>query len=378
MTFKLSLRGDRVVWIIVFLLTVFGLLGVYSSTGALAYRFRDGNVEAYLFKHAALLALGYIGAYFVHKVDYRFWARVATPLLATALLLLVFTLTQGEEYQINRANRWVSLWGMSFQPSDLAKFALTVFLAKALAKRQERIKDFRKGFIPVFLVVLAVCGLIAPANLSTAALVFVSSTGLMYVAGVRFKYLAGLVGAGIAGTTFLILTVPRAATWKQRLHDYFMRIFDSAYEPHYQIVQSNVALVNGGFFGMGPGHSVQRNFLPHPYSDFIYSILVEEYGFLGGIIILSLFLWLMFRTLAVAVRAKTFGALLAFGLALTIVSQALINIGVTAGLLPVTGLPLPLVSMGGTSIVFTSVSVGVILSVARSLQSEGRDSSDDR
>jgi cell division protein FtsW len=190
----------------------------------------------------------------------------------------------------------------------------------------------------------------------------------MYVAGMRFKYLAGLAAAAGVGMTLLVLTVPRASTWKHRFYDYVLRIFDPAYEPHYQIVQSNIALVNGGLFGMGPGHSVQRNFLPHPYSDFIYSIIVEEYGWLGGVTILLLFVMLMFRTLVIVVRAKTFGGLLAFGLAFVIVFQALINMGVTAGLLPVTGLPLPLVSMGGTSIIFTSLSIGVILSVSRSLE----------
>ncbi len=363
---KISLRGDRVIWTIVFVLMVFGLLGVYSSTGALAYRFRDGDTESYLFKHAFLLGLGCATAYAVHLLDYRLLARAATPLLAASLLLLAFTLFQGEEYQVNRANRWLSFLGMSFQPSDLAKFALMVFLAKTLAKKQQQIKEFRKGFMPVFLVVLAVCGLIAPANLSTAMLVFFASVGTMYVAGIRFKYLAGLAGAAVVGMTLLVLTVPRASTWKHRFQDFVSRIFDPNYEPHYQIVQSNIALVNGGMFGMGPGHSVQRNFLPHPYSDFIYSILVEEYGFLGGFVVLTLFVLLMFRTLTVVVKAKTFGGILAFALAFVIVLQALINMGVTAGLLPVTGLPLPLVSMGGTSIIFTSLSIGVILSVSRS------------
>jgi cell division protein FtsW len=368
MVSKFSFQGDRVIWIIVFLLMLFGLMGVYSSTGALAYRFRDGDTEAYLFKHVVLLFLGFAAAYSVHRIDYRLLARMATPLLAVSVLLLAFTLFQGEEYQVNRANRWLSILGMSFQPSDLAKFGLVVFLAKALAKRQGQIKEFRKGFVPVFLVVLGVCGLIAPANLSTAALLFFSSLGLMYVAGMRFKYLAGLAAAAGVGMTLLVLTVPRASTWKHRFYDYVLRIFDPAYEPHYQIVQSNIALVNGGLFGMGPGHSVQRNFLPHPYSDFIYSIIVEEYGWLGGVTILLLFVMLMFRTLVIVVRAKTFGGLLAFGLAFVIVFQALINMGVTAGLLPVTGLPLPLVSMGGTSIIFTSLSIGVILSVSRSLE----------
>lgn len=371
---KFSLRGDRIIWTLVFVLMVFGLLGVYSSTGALAYRFRDGDTESYLFKHALLLGLGVATAYVVHLLDYRLLARMATPLLAASLLLLAFTLFQGDEYQVNRANRWLSFLGMSFQPSDLAKFALIVFLAKILAKRQQQIKEFRKGFVPVFLVVLAVCGLIAPANLSTAMLVFFSSVGLMYVAGMRFKYLAGLAGAAVIGMTLLILTVPRASTWKHRLHDFVLRIFDPAYEPHYQIVQSNIALVNGGIFGMGPGHSVQRNFLPHPYSDFIYSIIVEEYGFLGGFLILLLFVTLMFRALTIVVKAKTFGGLLAFGLAFVIVLQGLINMGVTVGLLPVTGLPLPLVSMGGTSILFTSLSIGVILSVSRSTREKAATS----
>jgi cell division protein FtsW len=213
--------------------------------------------------------------------------------------------------------------------------------------------------------VILFCGLIAPANLSTALLIFACSFILMLVAGIKLRYLMGLVIIGFIGLLLLFAFAPRVTTWTNRLEDYQKRIFQEDYKPNYQTLQANIAISSGGWVGQGAGKSLQRNYLPHPYSDFIYAIIIEEYGLLGGMLVLGLYLFILLRSIIIVTLSKTFGALLAAGLAFFVVLQALINMGVTVGLLPVTGLTLPLISLGGTSILFTSLSLGVILSVSR-------------
>ncbi len=364
------LQGDRGIWLVILLLSLASTLAVYSSTGSLALRFQDGNTEYYLVKHVVLLLLGFGIMYVVHKLDYRIFARISMLLMAVSVVLLAYVLVFGQKDEINGATRWISMMGQSFQPSDLAKFSLMIYLARLLTEKQADIQDFYKGFLPAISWVLIICGLIAPANLSTAMVLFATSIILMFIAGVSLRYIAGLFLLGIMGGVLLFAVAGRATTWKNRISDYTESWTDPNYTPKYQVQQSYIAISTGGVFGKGAGKSSQRNFLPEGYSDFVYAIILEEYGLLGGLFILALYLILLFRSVAIVTISKTFGALLAAGLSFLIVIQALINMGVTVGVLPVTGLPLPMLSMGGTSILFTGMSLGVILSVSRTALSE--------
>jgi len=366
------LKGDKIIWLVVFLLGLISLLAVYSSTSALAFRYQGGNTEYYFIKHFFLLLASFLVMFVVHQFDYKFFSKISFLLVLISLILLVYTLFQGDQYEINDAQRWITFLGQSFQASDFAKFSLMVYLARILTEKQDYIKDFKKSFLPIIIFVSVICGLIAPANLSTAILLFTSSLILMFIAGISLRYIFTLLLIGFIGVILLMFTVKRGETWRNRLRDYVERISSIDYEPNYQTEQANIAISTGGFFGKGVGKSVQRNFLPHPYSDFIYAIILEEYGLFGGIIVLSLYFVLLFRSLAIITISKTFGALLAAGLSFLIVIQALINMGVTVGILPVTGLPLPLISMGGTSLLFTGVSIGVILSVSKAALIENK------
>lgn len=358
------LKGDKILWITVFLLSIVSVLAVYSSTSALAFRMAEGNTEFYLLRHILLLGAGFVVMYVVHLINYRVFAKITNALLLVSIPLLMYTLFKGRE--VNEASRWITIMGQSFQPSDLAKLALILYLAKLLALRQGVIKDFTEGFLPAIFWVSIICGLIAPTNLSTAMVIFTASMLVMFVAGVDMKYIGMIFLVGLFGLLMLVLFASRSTTWKSRWHAYVEQLSaDEKYEGSYQALQSNIAISGGGFFGKGAGKSSQRNFLPLSFSDFVYAIIIEEYGLVGGAIVLGLYLLLLFRTVSIVTVSKTYGALVAAGLAYMLVMQALINMGVTVGLLPVTGLTLPWVSMGGTSILFTGVSLGIILSVSR-------------
>jgi cell division protein FtsW len=360
-----KLKGDRGIWLVIVLLSLISTLAVYSSSSSLAFRFQGGNTEFYLIKHVLLIALGFGVMYVTHQLDYRFFARISLVLLGLSVLLLGYVLVFGQRDEINGASRWISVFGQSFQPSDLAKFSLIIYLARLLTDNQADIKDFYRGFLPGISWVLIICGLIAPSNLSTAMLLFGVSLILMLIAGVSLRHIGGLVLIGIMGMVILFATAKRAETWKNRLKDYSASWTEPEFEPSYQVKQAYIAIASGGVFGQGAGKSAQRHYLPESYSDFVYAIILEEYGLIGGLVVLALYLVLLFRSVAIVTLSKTFGALLAAGLSFLIVIQALINMGVTVGLLPVTGLPLPVVSMGGTSMLFTGMSLGVILSVSR-------------
>ena len=364
------LKGDKIIWLVALLLGLISLLAVYSSTSALAFRYQGGNTEYYFLKHFFLLLLSFLVMFIVHQFDYKFFSKISFFLVFISIILLVYTLLQGDQFEINEAQRWISFMGQSFQASDFAKFSLIVYLARVLTEKQDYIKDFNKSFLPVILIVSVICGLIAPANLSTAVLLFACSLILMFIAGISLRYIMILLMIGFFGVLMLMFTVKRGETWRNRLRDYIERISSTDYVPNYQTEQANIAISTGGILGKGVGKSVQRNFLPHPYSDFIFAIIVEEYGLIGALIILGLYFALLFRSLAIITISKTFGALLAAGLSFLIVLQALVNIGVTVGILPVTGLPLPFISMGGTSLLFTGMSLGVILSVSKAAMIE--------
>lgn len=369
------LKGDKVIWLVIMLISIVSILAVYSSTSALAFKFREGNTEYFLLKHLILLTTGFVVVYITHLMNYRQFARLSYILLILTIPLLLYTISQGSDAEINSAARWVSIAGQSFQPSDLAKLSIMIYLARVLTEKQEVIKDFQKGFLPIIAVVIVVCALIAPANLSTALLIFICCIVMMFVAGIDLKHIGSFLMIGMMGLMILMFTVKRAATWRHRITDYVERWTDPGYRVNYQTEQANIAIATGGFIGKGAGKSTQRNVLPHPYSDFVYAIIIEEYGMFGGIVVLILYLVLLFRVAVIVTVSKTFGALLAAGLAAMLVIQALINMGVTVGVLPVTGLPLPMISMGGTSILFTGVMLGIILSVSRDAL-ESKENSD--
>ena len=366
-------KGDRIIWIVVILLSLFSILAVYSSTGTLAYKYQSGNTEYYLFKHGIIMLLGFAIMYFTHLAKYTLYARISKIAIIVAVPLLLLTLITGTH--LNEASRWLTLpvINLSFQTSDLAKIALLLFVARSLSKKQDNIKDFKSAFLPIILPVCLVCGLILPANFSTAAVLFTTCLILMFFGRIKVKYILSLIGIGLAGLTLFISIAlysgyeGRIGTWKKRIEN-FKSGDDNG---NYQTQQAKIAIASGGIMGKGPGNSTQRNFLPHPYSDFIFAIIEEEYGFLGGTIVVLLYLVLFYRAVVIVRQSPfAFATLLAVGCAFSLVFQAMINMAVAVNLFPVTGQPLPMLSMGGTSIWFTSVAIGIILSVSRNIEQE--------
>jgi len=370
-----NIKGDKVIWTVVFLLTIISFLAVYSSTGTLAWKFKGGNTEYYMLKHAVILFLGLLLMYFAHMVKYTYYSRIFQIALYVAVPLLFITLIFG--LNLNEAKRVLPLpFNLSFQTSDLAKITLIIYLARVLTKKQDQIKDFKGAFVPLMLPVLLVCGLIFPANFSTAAILFTTSMVLIFIGRVKLTYFLGMIGVGIVvlgiGLSILYFMPAekqgRFGTWKNRITNF---VDGGESSDNYQIEQSKIAIASGYPFGKGPGNSTQRNFLPHPYSDFIFAIILEEYGFIGGLILVLLYLILFYRAIRIVSKAPgTFGSFLTIGVSFSLVFQAMINMGVAVNILPVTGQPLPLVSMGGTSIWFTSLAIGIILSVSKDLENE--------
>lgn len=361
-------RGDKWIWLVVMLLTIVSILAVYSSTGTLAFRYQEGNTEYYLMKHVMLIAAGLVLMYFAHLLDYRYYSRIAQLLLIISIPLLVVTLAFGSN--INEASRWLVIpgTGISFQTSDLAKLALIMFLARELSRRQENIKDFWKGFVPIIASVAVICFLIAWANMSTALMLFGTSCMILVIGRISIRHILMVFLVGSLALTIVVFFGPRRHTYESRIKS-FMSKEQTNSDKSFQADQAKIAIAGGGIIGKGPGNSTQRNFLPHPYSDFIYAVIIEEYGMVGGIIILILYIIFLYRSVRIVTRApKAFGALLAGGLSFSLVIQALANMAVATGVFPVTGVPLPLVSMGGTSILFTSVACGIILSVSRNVE----------
>lgn len=359
-------KGDRWIWLIVILLSAISLLAVYSSTGTLAYK-RGVGVESILLKHLAMVIGGIALMYISHKLDYRYYAGISKMLMVITIPLLLYTLVFGSH--INSASRWIAIpgTGLSFQTSDLAKLALITYLARTLSRKQENIKNVKESFIPIMGAVCLVFILIALANLSTALMLFGVSILLLIIGRISIKQIAITCLAGgvlFAGVIFL---GPRRAVYKSRMHT-FLHHDNVSGDKAFQSDHAKIAIANGGILGRGPGNSVERNYLPESYSDEIYAIIVEEYGLLGGIALIGIYLFLLYRCIKIVTKApKAFGALLAAGLSFSLTIQAFANMAVAVGLGPVTGVPLPLVSMGGTSILFTSIAFGIILSVSRDI-----------
>lgn len=368
-----NIKGDKVIWMVVILLSALSVLAVYSSSSSLAYRTQAGNTEHYLLRHAVILAGGLMLMYLTHRIPYRIFARISVIGMILVVPLLVVTLFLGAS--LNEASRWLMLpvVNITFQTSDLAKLVLVIFTARMIVRRQEFIHDFKEGFLPILIPVLLVTALILPANFSTAAMLFLTCTILMFVGKAHLKHLFALGGIAVVALGLLVVILLNSAdqgrlgTWKARIENFW----SGEEEDNFQVEQAKIAIATGGVVGKAPGNSSQRNFLPHPYSDFIYAIIVEEYGLIGGILVVLLYLILLFRGIRITLKSPSlFGGLVAFGLTFSIVIQAMVNMAVAVNLFPVTGQPLPLVSMGGTSILFTSMSLGIILSISRQEEPE--------
>ncbi len=390
-------KGDKFIWGIVLLLALISLLVVYSATGSLAYKMYKGNTEIYLFRQLSFIVLGLAVIYFLHRINYTVFSRTSLILYLISVPLLIYTLFFGAE--INDGSRWIKLpfIDLTIQTSDFARLALFMYLSRQLSRKQEVIKDFKKGFLPLIIPIGITCILIMPANLSNALLTGATAILLLFIGRVNTKHILGVMGIAMIPIALIILmavvthhppsagattgntiskelqSVGRIGTWVSRVQDF---IYAKDEEIPYQVQQANIAISNGSIlFGLGPGNSRQRNFLPQAYNDFIYVIIIEEYGLLGGAFIIFIYLLFLYRCISIFRRCPyAFGAFLALGLSFTLVIQAIANMAVNVNVVPVTGVTLPLISMGGSSFLFTCASIGIILSVARNLeQIEGKN-----
>jgi len=373
----LTLKGDKYLWLVIMLLSLASVLAVYSATRTLEWK-HDKQSGFYLFKQILELGIGLVVIFFVHKMNYAKFARWTRILFVVSVILLLYTLMFG--VTLNEGARWVRIPGMSrtIQSSDLAKLSIFLYLSLQLSKKQKIIKDWRKGFVPVLVPVIIICLLIAPANLSTALLIGISCCMLFFIGRVDVKHILLLITLGLVGIVMIFLVskmfgVGRAETWQKRIEN-FRGGGDE--DDNFQVTQASIAIANGMIFGLGPGNSEAKDILPHPYSDFIFAIIVEEYGLVGAAVLIFIYLTFLWRSILIFRKCPyAFGAFLALGLSFTLVFQALVNMAVNVQLLPVTGLTLPLVSMGGSSILFTSFSIGLIMSVSRYVEEiEGRSS----
>jgi cell division protein FtsW len=378
------IKGDKTIWAIVAALAIFSFMPVYSASTNLVYVVGSGSTFGYLLKHMVLLIMGFAIIYGVHKIPYRYFSGGSVLMLPIVIVLLVFTLSQGTMIGGANASRWIRIpfVGIGFQTSTLAGLVLMVFVARYLAKNKEKEIKFKESLLQLWVPVSIVLVLILPANFSTTAILFVMILGLVFMGGYPLKYIGFILGVGILALAFFVLITKafpdampnRVQTWQNRIESFSSTEGKEAY----QVEKAKIAIVTGGSLGVGPGKSVQKNFLPQSSSDFIYAIIVEEYGLLGAVSIVFVYFLLLFRVFVVLRKTSTiFGTLLVIGVGLPIVFQAIINMAVATNLFPVTGQTLPLISSGGTSIWMTCFALGMILSVSASKQETEEDILDD-
>lgn len=367
-----NIKGDKAIWAVVALLALFSFLPVYSASSNLVYVVGNGTTIGHLVKHALLLVLGFGIIYGVHRIPTHFFKGLSIIAMPVVIVLLVYTLAQGTTIEGANASRWIRVpfVGFTFQASGLAMVVLMMYIARYLSKTKDRVVTFKASIIPLWLPVFLVVMLILPANFSTAGIIFCMVLILCFLGGYPLKYLAGILGCGMLILTLFILTakaVPdlfpnRVDTWISRIES-FTTAGDT--EADYQIEKAKIAIATGGIVGNGAGKSVMKNFLPQSSSDFIYAIIIEEYGLIGGLALLFFYLLLLFRIVVVANGNTTvFGKLVVLGVGLPIVFQALLNMAVAVELFPVTGQTLPLISSGGTSSWMTCLAIGIILSAS--------------
>lgn len=373
------LKGDKVIWAIMFFLSLLSILVVYSAVVTLAHKFKQGNSEYYLLKHFVIIALGFGIAYVFHKIKYTAFSKVAQIGFILSIPLLIYTLLRG--VSAGEAARWIPIpgIGLTFQSSDIAKLMLLIYVARILTVKAKELTDFRSVGKYLLVPIGLVCALILPANFSTAALLFFNCILLMFLGGINIKIILKIFGICVLAATLFFSwvwlapdSIPggRGTTWKARIENFSKG--DS--KSNYQSEQAKIAIATGGVIGKGPGNSTQRAFLPQASSDFIYAIIIEEYGLWSGLLLLFLYMILLYRGIKIMRdNDKPFGGLVAIGLSFSLVFQALVNMAVAVNLFPVTGQPLPLISMGGTSIWFTMITLGIILSVSRANEDKGEE-----
>lgn len=384
-------KGDKAMWLIIMMLSLWGLLAVYSSVSWLAYK-NHSSAFLYLLQHGFYIFIGFIIMLYLHTIHYKNFMGIAKFLLYISYALLIATILFG--VTINGAKRWISFGIFTFQSSDFSKVAILLYTIRTLAKHKDNLDDMKGVILPLLGHITATCLLIGKDNLSTALILFLTCFLMLFLGRVRISYLFKIGGSAIVlillfglfivlAPTPIISKMGRMETWQGRLKTWFV-ITDTHKsdgsnieikdENNFQADHAKIAIASGGLFGIGPGQSIERNFLPEAYADFIFAIIIEEYGMILGIIMLLLYLIFMFRTVNIIKKApKAFGALIAVGLSFQFVLQALINMAVAVGLLPVTGLTLPLVSKGGTSLIFTFITLGLIMSVSRYIEVENKE-----
>jgi len=378
------IKGDKTIWAIVAILAIFSFMPVYSASTNLVYVVGSGSTLGYLLKHMVLLIMGFAIIYGVHKIPYRYFSGGSVLMLPIVIVLLVFTLMQGTTIGGANASRWIRIpfVGIGFQTSTLAGLVLMVYVARYLAKNKEKQIKFKESIWQLWLPVAAILVLILPANFSTTAMIFVMILMVTFIGGYPLKYISLILGVGLIALTFFILIAKafpdampnRVQTWQNRIENFS----DGNSKEAYQVEKAKIAIATGGPLGVGPGKSVQKNFLPQSSSDFIFAIIIEEYGLIGGAIIVSIYFLLLFRIFVVIRKTSTvFGTLLVVGVGCPIIFQAAINMAVATNLFPVTGQTLPLISSGGTSIWMTCFALGMILSVSASKEETEEDILDD-
>ncbi|MEO9569629.1 MAG: FtsW/RodA/SpoVE family cell cycle protein [Polaribacter sp.] len=376
------IKGDKTIWAIVAILAIFSFMPVYSASTNLVYVVGSGSTLGHLVKHIVLLMMGFAIIYGVHKVPYRYFSGGSVLMLPVVIVLLIFTLAQGTTIGGANASRWIRIGGIGFQTSTLAGLVLMVYVARYLAKNKEQLINFKESLWQLWLPVAIVLMLILPANFSTTAIIFVMILMVTFIGGYPIKYIGFILGAGIVLLSIFVLIAKafpdampnRVQTWQSRIESFS----DEEGKESYQVEKAKIAIATGGTFGVGPGKSIQKNFLPQSTSDFIFAIIVEEYGLFGGFLIVSIYFILLFRIFVVIKKTTTiFGTLLVLGVGVPIIFQATINMAVATNLFPVTGQTLPLISSGGTSIWMTCFALGMILSVSASKTETEEDILDD-
>lgn len=376
------IEGDKAIWAIVAVLAIFSFMPVYSASTNLVYVVGSGSTLGHLVKHIVLLIMGFGIIYGVHKVPYRYFSGGAVLMLPVVIILLIFTLAQGTTIGGANASRWIRIGGVGFQTSTMAALVLMVYVARYLAKNKENTIKFKESLWQLWAPVAAVLLLILPANFSTTAIIFVMILILTFMGGYPVKYLGFVLGAGIVILAFFVLIAKafpdampnRVQTWQNRIESFS----DDEGKESYQVEKAKIAIATGGTIGLGPGKSIQKNFLPQSTSDFIFAIIVEEYGLVGGFVIVFIYFLLLFRIFVVVKETTTvFGVLLVLAVGIPIIFQASINMAVATNLFPVTGQTLPLISSGGTSIWMTCFALGMILSVSASKEDTEEDILDD-
>tara|TARA_B100000809_G_C15140604_1_gene533070 strand:+ start:14263 stop:15453 length:1191 start_codon:yes stop_codon:yes gene_type:complete len=366
------IKGDKTIWAVVSLLALFSFLPVYSSSSNLAYLYGDGNTLRFLLKHFAHLVLGFVILYGVHKVPYHYFKGLSVIALPIVVILLVVTMTQGTTIEGANASRWIRIpfVGFTFQSSTLASVVLLTYVARYLSRIKDKTVTFKETLLPLWMPIFLVLVLILPANFSTAAIIFSMLSVLVFIGGYPIKYLLIILFVGALFLTLFVVSAKafpglfpnRVDTWMSRIDNF---TDGEETEADYQIEHAKIAIASGGVTGLGPGKSIQKNFLPQSSSDFIYAIIVEEFGLVGSLFLMSLYMLLLFRFVIVAHKAETvFGKLLVIGVGLPIVFVALINMAVAVEIFPVTGQTLPLISSGGSSIWMTCMAIGMVLSVS--------------